>query len=181
MLQFYLSLVETEEERDLISRLYTKYEHKMYYAALDILHNKHSAEDAVHEAFLRIIDNLHKLTFENDIKTEALVVIIVRNISFNMLKKDKRVDSSDILDEIVEDEAAALAFKQIEENSAVEVINMLSEELRQIVVMRYIFNIDVNAIADTVGLAPATVYVRIRKAKEIMRNLLEEKYGIKRF
>lgn len=181
MLQFYLSLVETEEERDPISRLYTKYEHKMYYAALDILHNNHNAEDAVHEAFLRIIDNLHKLTFENDIKTEALVVIIVRNISLNMLKKDKHVDSSDILDEIVEDEAAALAFKQIEENYAVEVINMLSEELRQIVVMRYIFNIDVNAIADTVGLAPATVYVRIRKAKEIMRNLLEEKYGIKRF
>ncbi len=97
MLSFYLSMVETEEERNLISDLYTRYEQKMYYAALGILHNQHSAEDAVHEAFLRIINNLHKLYFENDKKTEALVVIIVKNVALNMLKKDNRTTGEYIM------------------------------------------------------------------------------------
>ena len=181
MLQFYLSLVETENERNLITKLYTKYEQKMYKVAMSILHNKYSAEDAVHEAFLRIIKNIHRLSFENDIKTEALVVIIVRRVSLTMFKKKMNYETYDEIDEEIEDETAALAFRQIEENYAVEVINMLPNELREIITMRYIFNIDVNTIAGTVGLAPATVYVHIRKAKEIMRTLLEEKYGIKRF
>lgn len=181
MLSFYLSMVETEEERNLITELYTKYEQKMYRVAMSILHNNHSAEDAVHEAFLRIINKLSELTFDNDKKTEALVVIIVKRISLNMLKKEKHTEINEILDETAEDEAAALAFRQIEENSAVEVINMLPDELREIIALRYIFKSDVSTIANAMGLSTAAVYARIRKAKEIMRTLLEEKYGIKRF
>ena len=181
MLSFYLSMVETEKERNLVTELYTKYEQKMYRVAMSILHNKHSAEDAVHEAFLRIINKLSELTFDNDKKTEALVVIIVKRISLNMLKKEKHTEINEILYETAEDEAAALAFRQIEENSAVEVINMLPDELREIIALRYIFKIDVSTIANAMGLSTAAVYARIRKAKEIMRTLLEEKYGIKRF
>ena len=85
------------------------------------------------------------------------------------------------MDETAEDEAAALAFRQIEENSAIEVINMLPDELREIIALRYIFKIDASTIAKAMGLSTAAVYARIRKAKEIMRALLEEKYGIKQF
>ena len=57
MLQFYLSMAETTDERNLISDLYTKHEQKMYATAFGVLHNAHSSEDAVHEAFLKIIKN----------------------------------------------------------------------------------------------------------------------------
>lgn len=181
MLQIYLSLVDTEDERNLVTKLYTKYEQKMYRVAMSILHNNHSAEDAVHEAFLRIIKNIHKLTFENDIKTEALVVIIVRRVSLNMLRTEKKYELYNVDDEDFEDESAVLAFRQIEEKCAVEVIKMLPDDLRETITMRYILGIDVKTIAETVGLAPSTVYMHIRKAKEIMRTVLEEKYGINRF
>lgn len=174
MLQFYLSLVETEEERNLITMLYTKYEQKMYRAAMDILHNKHSAEDAVHEAFIKIINKLSELTFENDVKTEALLVIIVRNISKNMYKKDKRMESSEILEDIIEDNNSFSEYHRLEETTAREVINKLPEELRQVIVMRYILEIDVKTIASTLSIAPTTVYARIQKARKVMRKILEE-------
>ena len=181
MLQFYLSLVETEEERSLVEKLYTEYEQKMFRMAMSILHNKHSAEDAVHESFLKIIKSLDKLTFENDIKTEALMIITVKRVSLSILKKAQRISSIESIDENAEDEGAGKAFRQIEENYVVEIINMLPDELREIITMRYILKIDVNTISKIIGLAPATIYVHLRKAKEIMRKILEDEYGIKRF
>ena len=174
MLQFYLSLVETEEERNLITMLYTKYEQKMFRVAMGILHNNHSAEDAVHEAFLKIIDKLSQLSFENDVKTEALLVIIVKNIAINMYNKDKRMELSEILEETLEDDSSYSEYHRLEETTAREAINKLPDELREVIVLRYILEIDVKTIASTMDIAPTTVYARIQKARTVLRQILEE-------
>ncbi len=174
MLSFYLSLVESEEEKSLITELYNKYERLMYGVALEILHNSHNAEDAVHEAFLRIIKNISKLSFENDIKTKALLVIIVKNVSINMYNKDKRSEPSDVLEEIIEDEGGFNEYSRLEKPAVSFLIKELPEELRQIIVLRYIFETDVKTISETLGIVPTTVYARIRKAREAMRKHLEK-------
>ena len=181
MLSFYLSMVETEEERNLITELYTKYEQKMYRVAMSILHNNHSAEDAVHEAFLRIINKLSEFTFDNDIKTEALFVIIVRNVAIDMYNKAKRTELLELSEEIAEDGSSASEYQRLEETTAKEVISKLPENLRQVIVMRYILEIDVKTIASTLGATPTAIYARIRRARAIMRNIMEENdEGIKR-
>ena len=181
MLQFYLSMVEAPDERNLISDLYTKHEQKMYATAFGVLHNAHSAEDAVHEAFLKIIKNIHKLTFENEKKTAALVSIIVKNIALDMLKKNKRSEIEEELDESIEDESAYAEYKKVEETAAFDVINKLSDELRQTIIMRYVLDIDAETVADSMGISTATVYARIRKARKIMRSALEKDYGISKY
>lgn len=181
MLQFYLSMAETSEERNLISDLYTKYEQKMYATAFGVLNNVHSAEDAVHEAFLKIIKNIHKLTFENEKKTAALVSIIVKNTALDMLKKDKRSETADELDELIEDESAYAEFKKVEETAAFDLINKLPDDLRQTIIMRYVLDIDAETVADSIGISTATVYARIRKARKIMKSVLEKDYGISKY
>ena len=174
MLQFYLSLVETEEERNLITKLYTKYEQKMFRAAVSVLRNSHSAEDAVHEAFLKIIDKLSQLSFENDVKTEALLVIIVKNVAINMYNKEKRMEVSEILEETLADDSSFSEYRRLEETSAREAINKLPDELREVIILRYILEIDVKTIASTMDVAPTTVYARIQKARTVLRQILEE-------
>lgn len=174
MLQFYLSLVETEEERNLITMLYTKYEQKMYRVAYNILNSIHSAEDAVHEAFLKIIDKLSELNFENDVKTEALLVIIVKNVAINMYNKDKRIEPSEILEETLEDDSSFSEYHRLEKTTAREAIDKLPDELREVIVLRYILEIDVKTIASTMDIAPTTVYARIQKARTVLRQILEE-------
>ena len=61
MLQFYLQLLETEEELQKFTQLYETYRKLMHWTAEGILHDEHLAEDAVHEAFLRIIQNFHQI------------------------------------------------------------------------------------------------------------------------
>ena len=57
----YLQAIESEEERSKFEQLYSQYRGLMYHVAMKILNNPHSAEDAVHQAFLSIIENLKKI------------------------------------------------------------------------------------------------------------------------
>ena len=54
MLSLYLSMVETDDEREFVTKLYQTYRQRMYNLAYGILNNKHDAEDAVSTAFIRI-------------------------------------------------------------------------------------------------------------------------------
>ncbi|MFR5859533.1 MAG: RNA polymerase sigma factor [Clostridia bacterium] len=81
MLQFYLQLLETEEELQKFTQLYETYRKLMHWTAEGILHDEYLAEDAVHEAFLRIIQNFHQIREIPCPKTRSFVVIIVRKYS----------------------------------------------------------------------------------------------------
>ena len=56
----YLSMLETPEERDLFEEIYTEYMQLMYKVAFRILRNESDSEDAVHQAFLSVIENFNK-------------------------------------------------------------------------------------------------------------------------
>ena len=60
------------------------------YVSKAILKNNESAEDAVSEAFVRIIKNLDKINEDDRYKTRAFLVIIVRNVSIDILNKKQQ-------------------------------------------------------------------------------------------
>lgn len=78
----FLQAIQNEADRSLVEELYNKYVNTMMYIAKSILKDQYRAEDAVNQAFLKIIEDLQKFSFENCKKTRALVVIIVRNICY---------------------------------------------------------------------------------------------------
>lgn len=68
MLTLYLSLIDTQEERDKFERLFHQYERCLKYTAQNILFDEHLAEDAVQETFIRIIAAWIKLTSQTSTK-----------------------------------------------------------------------------------------------------------------
>ena len=92
MLQIYLAAADSAEDRSLIEFLYTEYKQVMYKTAVSILHNNEDAEDAVHEAFLRVIKNISKFRKYSCNENVSYLVIIVRGIALNMpLKTTKQI------------------------------------------------------------------------------------------
>lgn len=81
MLQYYLSMVNSNEERSLVEYLYKEYRQLMYKTAYSILHNSELTEDAVHEAFLMVIDNLQKFRKYSCKENVAYLVITVKRNS----------------------------------------------------------------------------------------------------
>ena len=104
MLPFYLQLLETEGEKQKFERLYERYRRLMHWIAVRILQDEHLAEDAVHEAFLRILQNFDGIDEILSPKTRNFVVIVVRNTSLNLRKKQKREDENLVKDVFSEEE-----------------------------------------------------------------------------
>lgn len=111
-------MIQNNADQDKALELYNKYNRLMLYIAKGILHDKLLAEDAVSQAFIKIIENLNKIDMNNCNKTKSYVVTIIRNISFNMLTQQERIimrdeliDISDVtetvLDKVTVNEAVA--------------------------------------------------------------------------
>ena len=83
----FLFTIENFHDRLKTERLYLSYRKLMYKEAFEIVQNRHCAEDAVSETFVRIIDNLHKIDEQDCLKTRSFLVIICRNVAKNIYNK----------------------------------------------------------------------------------------------
>ena len=89
MLVYYLQMLDTPEEKVKFEQIYLKYRGLMYHVAEDILHNRQDAEDAVHNAFLRIIKKFSR--FQNTPAKDLApqVAVIARNEAISLQRKQK--------------------------------------------------------------------------------------------
>lgn len=86
----YLQMLDSEEDRSKFETLYLNYKQIMFYTANRILKDEHEAEDAVHLAFLRVIDNMDKINEEDCHKTKAFLVVITEHIAIDIYRKRKK-------------------------------------------------------------------------------------------
>jgi len=97
MLLVYLAMVSSEEDKKLVEKLYLEYRDAMTYVALGILKSPQKAEDAVHNSFIKIIENLNanKIIEKPCPQMKALCVITCRNTAINMRKHESALSFVD--------------------------------------------------------------------------------------
>lgn len=78
----YLSMIETEEDKSKFVQLYETYKNLMFYVSNRILNDEYLAEDAVHQTFIKIIENLDKIKEVRCHKTKSYIVTmgVLQNI-----------------------------------------------------------------------------------------------------
>lgn len=90
MLSFYLSALESAADKEDFRALYRRYHGVMERTALAILQDPRDAEEAVQEAFIRVIENFSKI-YEIPCKDcKGWLVIIVK--AGNMPKLSRRYE-----------------------------------------------------------------------------------------
>ena len=71
-----LQTIESEEDKSKFEGIYYRYRKLMFHVAMKILHNRQDAEDAVHQAFVSIIENLEKILPERmEIQAERVEIV----------------------------------------------------------------------------------------------------------
>ena len=65
----YIQTADDSETQSLLKKIYLDYRDKMLAAAYAILQDRFDAEDAVHQAFVYIAENLGKFSHGNDRRT----------------------------------------------------------------------------------------------------------------
>lgn len=171
MLQLYLALIDTEEDKKKFVIFYEQYRKLMFYIAKEILKEDQLSEDAVQEAFLRIAKNFFKINDVMDQETKAFAVIITRNVAIDIYNKEKKIiDINKYLsDEIALD--SGNIFSKVSVEMLSDYILDLPENYRDVLYLNLIYGYQFNEISSLLAISAENV----RKRAERGRRLLQEK------
>lgn len=168
MLICYLQMLDTPEEKIRFEQIYLKYRGLMYHVADGILHDRQDAEDAVHNAFLRVIKKFSR--FQNTPAKDLApqIVVIARNEAISLLRKRK--DKYPLEDW----EGFAETTEEISSYHAlVDTFTRLPQTYRAAMEMKLLLGYSDGEIAAKLGLSKKAVSVRISRGRQLLRDIVE--------
>lgn len=180
MLILYTTFIEEERDKTKFELIYETYHRLMLWKASQILKDSMAVEDAVHNAFLKIIRHLDDIDIENKKKTKSFIMIITECAALDMLRKANKnmtVSFDDLEDwQIPSDDRADAEFLCLtEENRILTVIKSMPARYREIFLLKYSFEYDNHQIARLLGISESLVRKRISRGKEKLEQLLKER------
>ena len=155
---------------DKFIRVYNTYRKLMYSIAYSILQNQQDAEDAVHQAFVSIIENLDKLRDVGSDKTRAYIAVTTRRKALDIVRYRARI-SSDI-EEMSEQTAITMEFDT--ENRLALAMGRLPERYRQVLLLKFDIGYSTKELSKLLGMSEDSVQKLIWRAKDRLKVLLEE-------
>jgi RNA polymerase sigma-70 factor (ECF subfamily) len=175
MLSLYLSMLETEEERSTFAAFYEAHQNRCLRVALAITQNKDLAEEAVQEAFLRMIRHKEKYFTDPGKRTATTIVIIVKSEAINLLRRENRL-GHEPLDESEPDRAPD-AFRIVAGKDAVHRVKLhvsrLDEVNQAVYEMKFLRGLTDSEIAEEIGVSKNAAAVRIHKIRNGIISKLE--------
>lgn len=165
----YLQMIETSEERSKFEQIYLEYRGLMFYVAYGILRNERDAEDAVHQAFVKIGENIKKIETPVCPKTQSYVVTIVEHQAIDQYRRLRRHPSVELIDGM-----QGIAVPYEGDNALTGCILKLPARYRAVILLRYDQGYTVREIAKLLGLSlPAAIKLE-QRAKNKLKKLCEE-------
>lgn len=161
MLVYYLQLIETPENRSKFDRLYHAYQGLMFHIAKGILRNDQDAEDAVHEAFLKIAKNILKISDAVCPKTRFYIVQVVESTSIDLWRKKQR----ELAAEPLEDHPG-VAVEYHGENRVTQCILDLPPHDREVLLLRFDQGYSLRETAKLLDITEDAARKREQRAKE---------------
>lgn len=164
----YLQVLETQDDQSKFEQIYLEYRNLMFYVAYGILRNEESAEDATHQAFVRIAENIKKIGEPVCPKTHGYVVTIVEHEAIDQYRKAKKRQAIPFTDDI---HGVEVAYDG--DDTLTSCILGLPARYREMILLRYHQGYSVREIAAIMGISlPAAIKLDQRaknKLKEICR------------
>lgn len=153
--------------------VYAQYIKVMLYSANKVLGDMTLAEDAVQDAFTHIIKHPdHVLSIPID-DLKPYLIVVSENAARKLYRKQNKFFETPL------DEANLFGSNQedttIEKLSLADIFRMpqMSPEFRDVIILRYYYDMDTKSIAKSLDISVANVRVRLTRARILLRNLLE--------
>lgn len=161
--------------------------------ALRLLQNQADADEVVQEAFLSAFRNLP--SWRGDARLGTWLHRIVVNAALQRLRRRKRLGTAsesveELLPRFLDDghpehfhrpwvqTAEELATRAETREQVRRVIDKLPENYRTVLILRDIEELDTAEVADLLELSPGAVKVRLHRARQALRNLLEHEFEL---
>lgn len=165
----YVTLADSPADRSKFERIYIQYRDLMMKMAFRILQNRQDAEDAVHQAFIKIAEHIDEIEEAICPKTRAYVVIIAENKAIDIYRRKQRHPLLEYHD--------ALSGVTIEYNGSnvlAACMARLPARERELILLKYRYGYRNEEIAKLMGLTKSNAIKIAQKAKKHLRELCKE-------
>lgn len=164
----YLQAIESPEDREKFEALYTRYRGLMFWQARRILDSDQDAEDAVHQAFLSILEHLEKISSVDCPQTRAYTVIITESKAIDILRARKRWAAEADIESLPAPEIP------LEGGSALAAaMARLPARYREALLLRYDMGYTTRELGRLFALRQGSVQKLLWRAREALRRELE--------
>jgi RNA polymerase sigma-70 factor (ECF subfamily) len=171
----FILTFSTEQEQSKFEHLFHRYKKLLLHHAYGILRDFALAEDAVSEAYIRVYKNMHKIEEPDSPRTVSFLVTIARNVSLTMLAREKKSTT----EELLEDQGDGFDLEEsvltrIHAARVQELLHQMREELRDVFILKYAYDLTHREIADALGISENNVTVRLHRAKKALAAMLRK-------
>lgn len=190
--------VQTISDQELI-RLYLKgndacletlikrHQRNLYTTIYLLVRDRSLAEDIFQETFIKILNTLKNGAYNEEGKFLPWAARVARNLTIDYLRKMKRdvtitdSEGNDILSylHIAEESKEDAMIRQQTERNIKELVKLLPDEQREVLIMRHWGNMSFKEIADATGVSINTALGRMRYALNNLRKMLDKQQAMK--
>ena len=182
MLPILISAIEAPEDRDLISEFFAKYKTLLYSEAWKYLSKQEDVEDIVSETLARIIANVDKFRNMAPVQRVRYAKVIVRNLSYILLKRSAYFTMIPFEDVDVylpaeeEDQPDVRVEKQLQRAQIRDIWAQIDPEDRLLLEQKYILEWSDQELASRLGIQAQSLRMRLTRAKRSVIKQLREKH-----
>ena len=163
--------------------LLDRHQERIYNTILFMVKDSYLAEDLIQEIFIKIIDNLKQRKYNEEGKFLPWALRIAHNFCVDHFRKVKRTptiktsDDQDIFEVINHSDHSAdykMTRKQTHQNIQ-QLVDLLPEEQREIIVLRHYANLSFKEIATMTNCSINTALGRMRYGLINLRKMMNER------
>ena len=158
-----------------IEACYRLYEQKMYYVAYSILHDEGKAEDAVQDAFLKLMK--HEVQFDRADSDDCkrYIITVIRNAAITIYNKTRKESEYMYLTD--KDERFEVAVETVQESDTdwKSLMNCLPKKYYEVVEYLVIREYTTKETALKLNITEANVRKRYERAKQKMRDYMKDR------
>ena len=163
--------------------LLDRHQERIYNTILFMVKDSYLAEDLIQEIFIKIIDNLQQRKYNEEGKFLPWALRIAHNFCVDHFRKVKRTptiktsDDQDLFEVINHSDHSAdykMTRKQTHQNIQ-QLVDLLPEEQREIIVLRHYANLSFKEIATMTNCSINTALGRMRYGLINLRKMMNER------
>lgn len=165
----YLQLIDDPRDRSKFEQLYQQYRGLMHYIANRILRNDRDAEDAVHEAFVTLIENIEKISDIRCHKTKSYIVTITENKAIDLYRRKQKHPTGELIEEL-----QGLTAEDEVDDGLTRCILKLPARYREVILLRYEQGISYGEMARLMGISQPTARKLVQRARDRLETICRE-------
>ena len=172
-----IKLTATKNRRVAMNLLIEKYRQPLFRHALYILRDQDDAYDVVQETYIRAIRETR--IFEPDFRMKAWLFRVTKNLCLNQVRNTTRraaILQANPQPDRQEPEQWQKMFEGEQEILMMETLDKLSDDHREILVLRYYEELSYAEIAQVLDIKLGTVMSRLSRARQSIQAILQSAF-----